>query len=111
MLSTQPPKVLLSLGRLNSGSKYAVVGGSEVVVGASIASYDLIHRIMVVLTVRRRAPATSHPTNHSITLHTSLKVLLSLSRSKRARIKYVVDGNSSKVVHGISNATYAPMLC
>ena len=36
-----------------------VVGSSEVVAGTSIASYDLNARI-VVLTVRRRAPAPPH---------------------------------------------------
>ena len=29
-------------------AKYAMLGGSEVVVGASIASYDLMQRIMVL---------------------------------------------------------------
>ena len=48
--------------------KYVMLGGSKVVVGTSIASYDLIHDHGAV-TVRCRAPAPSIPSHLSTTLH------------------------------------------
>ena len=48
--------------------KYAMVGGSDSVVGTSITSYDLEH---AMLTVRRRAPAYNLETHdsHKDSLH------------------------------------------
>ena len=58
----------------------------------------------MVLTVRRRAPATPELSHHSMSLHTTSKVLLSLGRSKSGIEYAVVDG--SEVVVGFSIASY-----
>ena len=41
--------------------KYAMLGGSVMVVGTSIASHDLDARIMVLRRSAARAPALSYP--------------------------------------------------
>ena len=55
MLSTRPPKAGDSEHRLSQERvKYAMLGGSKVVVGTSIASNDLLR----IMAIRRRAPGT-----------------------------------------------------
>ena len=49
--------------------KYAMLCGSEVVIGTSIVAYDLAHDM--VLAVRRRAPAPLEPSHHTMRLHTT----------------------------------------
>ena len=58
-----------------------MLGISKVVVGTSIASYDLVHATSAV-TIRRRAPAPSEPSHFSTTLHATSKVILSLDSPK-----------------------------
>ena len=62
-------------------AKYAMLGGSEVVVGISTASRSVMHAHHGAMTIRRRAPAPSAPSHHSMTLHATSKVILSLDKS------------------------------
>ena len=83
--------------------KYEMLGGSVVVVGRSITSYDLMHHGAVA--VRCRAPAPSEPSHHSVTLHATSPVYNSELRLPRERVKYAMLG-SSEVVDGTSIASY-----
>ena len=74
--------------------KYTMLGGSEVVVGTSIASYDLCTHHGVA--IRRRAPAPSEPSCHSTTRATFRGD--SELRLPQERAKYAMFSSSKVVV-------------
>ena len=55
-------------------AKYAMFGGSEVVVGTSIASCDLMHASWLVLWRSAAAPPPSEPSHHSMTLRATFQI-------------------------------------
>ena len=71
-----------------------MLGGSEVVVETSIASYDLMHASSQVPTVRRRAPASlpspTHTTmmrhGHQIASKCDSELSISQKRAKYAKL-------------------------
>ena len=83
--------------------KYAMLGGSKVVVGNSIASYDQCTHHGAVSS-RRRAPAPSEPSHHSMTIHATSQSDSEL-RLFQERVKYAMRGGSEVVV-GTSIASY-----
>ena len=83
--------------------KYAMLGGSKVVVGTSIASYDRCTHHGAVA-IRRRAPAPSELSCHSITRRATFKGDPEL-RLSQERVKYTMLGGSEVVV-GTSIAPY-----
>ena len=55
-------------------AKYAMLGGSEVVVGTSITSYDLMHARIVLWRSAAAPPPPPNPhTSQSMTLHTTFQ--------------------------------------
>ena len=80
-----------------------MLGGSEVVVGTSIASYDLWCTHHGAVAIRRRAPVPSEPSHLSMTLHATSQSDSEL-RLSQERVKYAMLGGS-KVVVGTSIAS------
>ena len=58
--------------------KYAMLGSSEVAVGTSIASYDLMHASWCCGGPLPRPRAPSEPSHHSMTPHATSQVIMSL---------------------------------
>ena len=83
--------------------KYAMLGGSKVVVGTSIASYDRTHSSRCCDGPPPRL-RPSEPSHLSMTLHATSQSDYEL-RSPQERVKYVMLGGS-KVVVGTSIASY-----
>ena len=79
-----------------------MLGGSDVVVGTSIASYDRCTHHGAV-SIRRRAPAHSEPPHLSMTLYATSQSDYEL-RLPQERVKYAMLGGSEVVV-GISIAS------
>ena len=88
-------------------AKYAMLGGSEVVVRFSIASCDLWCTHNGAMKIRRRATVSSEPICHSMTFNSSFNGDFEL-RLPQECVKYAMLGGSEVAV-GTSIASYAPM--
>ena len=81
-------------------AKYAMLGGSEVVVGISTASTSEMHAHHGAVTIRRRAPAPSDTHATPATFKGDSELRLS-----QERVKYAMLGGSEVVV-GTSITSY-----
>ena len=82
-----------------------MLGGSEIVVKTSFASYDLlVHASWCAVAIRLRANAPSEPSHLSMTLHATSQSDSEL-RLSQEHVKYGLLGGS-KVVFGTSTASY-----
>ena len=78
--------------------KYAMLGGSKVLVGTSIATYDLMRASWCSDgPPPRRRPLRAEPSHHSMTLHATSKCDSEL-KLPQERVKYAMLGGSEVTV-------------